>query len=147
MKIKLSTFQFLILIFLFVTVSSAFSVAEVRNTQNKPAVKNMEYRQFHEPAEDYSSQKDADSDTGTEEEYYSDTSTALSNTSEVPPTPPQPSSSINEPTAREGLRSSLRYMQQVLLSLAGITFVFIVLYSAYYIHLLRQVYGKERVAE
>ena len=48
---------------------------------------------------------------------------------------------------KEGLRITLIHLQKLLLALAAITFIFIVLYSFYFIHMLKKIYAKERITE
>lgn len=53
----------------------------------------------------------------------------------------------SELAVKEGLRITLVYLQKLLLSLAAVVFIFIVLYSIYYINMLRKIYVKDLVSE
>lgn len=135
-------------------IASATEVGDKNENKDKvttvPYSKDSKYPLFHDPPKTGNNISDSDDEDeiNSDETEYSDISIS-SNTASRPlaETATLMLTSSKERTAREGLRDSLRYMQKCLLYLAGITFLFILTYSAYYIHILRMVYGKERVAE
>lgn len=61
--------------------------------------------------------------------------------------PPTPTNTKTISTANDALRENLIFIQRILLFTAAVTFIGILVYSVYYINLIRNVYAKERESE
>ena len=70
-----------------------------------------------------------------------------SNSSLTKPSTPTPTNTKTISTANDALRENLIFIQRILLFTAAVTFIGILVYSVYYINLIRNVYAKERESE